>query len=141
MKPKVMFVALIIVLATVGSLEAQQGKAAGSETANAGVRVIKITMTDQGFEPNVLRLDAEPGEKLALKIQNRSKNEHGLRIKIGTEEYGPEGPVEPGKTVVYEMTMPRQGGVGSFYSPIGEDRTKGFSGRAIVGGEAPGGMA
>jgi hypothetical protein len=141
MKFKSMLIALsLLVLASLNSLEAQQRRGAGSETANAGAQVIKVTITEQGFEPNVLRIDAQPGAKLTIKIENRSKRLHGLRLKIGTEEYGPQDPVQPGKVVMYEMTMPKQGGLGSFYSPVGDDRARGFKGRAIVGGEAPGGM-
>ncbi len=141
MKFKSIFVALsVLVLATLNALEAQRRGAAGTETASAGGQVIKITITEQGFDPNVLRIDGQPGAKLILKIENRSKSLHGLRLKIGTAEYGPQEPVQPGKVLVYEMTMPKEGGLGSFYSPVGDDRARGFSGRAIVGGEAPGGM-
>ena len=142
MKLKAMFVALILLLfANTTGLKAQRREIGGTEKAKSGSQVIRITMTDAGFQPNVLRLDAEPGQKVMLQIENRSKNEHGLRIKIGSREYGPQDVVAPGKTVEYEMTMPNEGGVGSFYSPTGDDRTKGFNGRAIVGGEAPAGMS
>ncbi len=141
MKLKMIFVTLsVLALACFNGLDAQQRRAAGAQTVNAGDQVIKITITESGFEPNVLRLDADPGKKLTLKIENRSKSVHGLRLKIGAEEYGPQDPIQPGKTVVYEMTMPKQTGLGSFYSQVGDDRAKGFQGRAIVGGEAPGGM-
>lgn len=141
MKPMILFVVFtIVILSSISNLFAQQHGATQTQADNAQNRVIQVRMTNQGFEPNVLRLDAEPGQKITLKIQNRSKSEHGLRIKVGGQEYGPQDPVAPGKTVLYEMTMPKEGGLGSFYSPVGDDRSKGFNGHAIVGGEAPGGM-
>lgn len=141
MKLKVLFLAFTAMMVlSIRSLDAQQRVAKETSADNAQNRVIQVRMTNQGFDPNVLRLNAEPGQKITLKIENRSKSEHGLRIKFGGQEYGPQNPVAPGKTVTYQMTMPNEGGLGSFYSPVGDDRTKGFSGHAIVGGEAPGGL-
>ena len=103
-------------------------------------RSVTVLIMPTGFMPNVLRLDGVPGDKVRVDVTNRDKAPHGLRRKLGAKEVGLDQPLAPGKSAKFEFTIPPNGGMGSFYSPVGDDRSKGFQGRAVVGGEAPGGM-
>ncbi len=115
----------------------------GTHTAQGSsdsARSITVLIMPSGFMPNVLRLDGNPGDKVRVDVTNRDKAPHGLRIKLGNKEVGLDQPLAPGKSAKFEFTIPPNGGMGSFYSPVGDDRSKGFQGRAVIGGEAPGGM-
>ena len=98
-----------------------------------------IVMTDRGFQPNVLVLEGRAGTKMVIEVRNESKNPHGLRIDIAGQKFGLDGALAPGKTQKFEITLPPEGALGTFYSPVGNDRQKGFQGRAMTPGEAVGG--
>ncbi len=122
------------------SAAAQQGTHHAAQGSSDSARRVSVLIMPTGFMPNVLRLDGSPGDKVRVDVTNRDKSLHGLRINLGDKEVGLDQPLAPGKSAKFEFTIPPSGGMGSFYSPVGDDRSKGFQGRAIVGGEAPGGM-
>ena len=130
--------AAVVVIALLST--AQQRRTAAATGQAAEKRVMIVIMTDQGFQPNVLVLDGDPGSKVQFQVRNESKSAHGLRIEIAGQKFGLDGALEPGKTTTFEITLPARSGVGSFYSPVGNDRQKGFKGRAMMNTEeAPGG--
>ncbi len=117
----------------------QQQTARGARNSSDSARSFSVIINSTGFTPNVLRLDGNPGDKVRVSVMNRDKAPHGLRIKIANQEFGLDQPLAPGQSAKFEFTLPATAGLGSFYSPVGDDRAKGFQGRAIIGGEAPGG--
>ncbi len=143
------FSILLLVVIGVSVLAASSGPQRRSATPDQqqtqrgnrsdSVRNFSVIITATGFVPNVLRLDGNPGDKLRVSVINRDKASHGLRIKAANQEFGLDQPLAPGQSAKFEFTMPAGAGLGSFYSPVGDDRAKGFQGRAILGGEAPGG--
>lgn len=135
MRQKVVVLLLLVLLAS-AFLLAQTRRRAAPTARPAGLIVV---MTDTGFQPNVLVLEGQSGAKMTIEVRNESKNPHGLRIELGGQNFGLDAPLGPGKTTRLEITIPAEGAVGTFYSPVGNDRKNGFQGRAMtVGGAVAG---
>ena len=136
---KKILLAGVIALAISSTVLAQR-RSAGASSKAEEPRTIIVTMTDSGFQPNVLVLDGQPGAKIHFDVRNESKKPHGLRIEIAGQEFGLDGALGPGKTTNFELTLPTRNGLGTFYSPVGDDRQHGFQGRAMLNtSEAVGG--
>jgi gas vesicle protein len=60
---------------------------------------------------------------------------------INNQSFGLDNPVAPGKTAQFEFIAPPElrGNTGKFYSPVGDDRKRGFEGRVTLLSEAEGG--
>jgi hypothetical protein len=134
-----MFVCLFFIGAFVVLASASPQRRSATPDQQQTARNVSVIINASGFMPNVLRLDGNPGDKVRVSVTNRDKAPHGLRIKVANLEFGLDQPLAPGQSAEFEFTMPAKGGLGSFFSPVGQDRAKGFQGRAIIGGEAPGG--
>jgi hypothetical protein len=111
----------------------------GAAAAGADERTVLVRMTSSGFSPNVLVLEYPAGRTVNVRVENADSAPHGLRIRLGQHEVGLNGPVEPGEEVSFSFTMPAETAQGEFFSPVGNDRERGFLGRAVPVVEAPGG--
>jgi hypothetical protein len=74
-------------------------------------------------------------------VINKSASPHGFKMEIKNQSFGLDKPVAPGQTAQFEFTAPPElrGNSGKFYSPVGDDRKRGFEGRVTLLSEAEGG--
>jgi hypothetical protein len=100
-----------------------------------------FSSNEQGFGTLVLVLDALPGNTNIIRVINKSASPHGFKIEINNQSFGLDNPVAPGKTAQFEFIAPPElrGNTGKFYSPVGDDRKRGFEGRVTLLSEAEGG--
>jgi hypothetical protein len=100
-----------------------------------------FSSNEQGFGTLVLVLDALPGNTNIIRVVNKSAAPHGFQMEIEKQKFGLENPIAPGKTAQFEFTAPPElrGNTGTFYSPVGDDRKRGFEGRVTLLSEAEGG--
>jgi hypothetical protein len=126
---------------------AQQGKKA-DKPQNDEKREHTVYILDKGFSSNeqgfgtlVLVLDALPGNTNIIRVINKSASPHGFKMEIKNQSFGLDKPVAPGETAQFEFTAPPElrGNTGKFYSPVGDDRKRGFEGRVTLLSEAEGG--
>lgn len=117
---------------------APSGSGAAAPTAD-DARTVLVQMTSTGFSPNVLVLEYPPGSPVKVRVENSDAAPHGLRIRLGKEEVGLPAPIGPGESASFSFTMPKDAAQGEFFSPVANDRERGFRGRAVPVLEAPGG--
>lgn len=100
-----------------------------------------FSSNEQGFGTLVLVLDALPGNTNIIRVINKSASPHGFKMEIKNQSFGLDKPVAPGETAQFEFTAPPElrGNNGKFYSPVGDDRKRGFEGRVTLLSEAEGG--
>ncbi len=131
MKTLLLFVVVILCLGTSYAQTRRapaQRQPVGSHPARAEMSVV---INDTGFGQRVLSLT--PGRETHVIVQNLGKSPHGLRIRIGKQEFGPTQPIAPGQRVEFTFTPPNEnGGMGEFYSPLETDKANsGFRGRVL----------
>ncbi len=92
-----------------------------------------VVMNDTGFTHKVVNV--VPGRETHVSVSNLGKSPHGLRIKIGKQEFGPTQPIGPGQHVEFTFTPPKDSaGTGEFYSPLEADKKNpAFRGRVLPG--------
>ena len=100
-----------------------------------------FSSNEQGFGTLVLVLDALPGNSNIIRVVNKSSSPHGFQMEIQKQKFGIENSIAPGKTAQFEFTVPPdlRGDTGTFYSPVGDDRKRGFEGKVTLLSEAEGG--
>lgn len=113
--------------------------ASSASQPGADARTVLVQMTPNGFSPNVLVLEYPVGTTVNVRVENQDSAPHGLRIRLGKQEFGLDQPVAPGASASFSFKMPDETGQGEYFSPVGEDRNRGFRGRAVPVVEAPGG--
>ena len=118
---------------------AASGQTGASAKPVEGERTVLVQMNTGGFSPNVLVLEYPRGAKVQVRVENRDSAPHGLRIRLGKDEVGLDAPVNPGESASFSFRMPNETRPGEFFSPVGNDRDRGFRGRAVPVLEAPGG--
>ena len=141
----------IVVLTVIAALSyisaaAQQGQNADKPQHEKREHTVYIldkgfSSNEQGFGTLVLVLDALPGNTNIIRVINKSASPHGFKMEIKNQSFGLDNPVAPGQTAQFEFTAPPElrGNTGKFYSPVGDDRTRGFEGRVTLLSEAEGG--
>ena len=121
----------------------QQGQKAKHEKREHTVYILDkgFSSNEQGFGTLVLVLDALPGNTNIIRVINKSASPHGFKIEVNNQSFGLDNPVAPGKTAQFQFTAPPElrGNTGKFYSPVGDDRKRGFEGRVTLLSEAEGG--
>ncbi len=92
-----------------------------------------VVINDTGFSQKLLNVVA--GRETHVVVHNLGKSPHGLRIKIGQQEFGPKESIAPGQHVEFTFTPPKEnGGMGEFYSPVPADKNNAaFRGRVVPG--------
>ncbi len=91
-----------------------------------------VVMNDTGFILRVVKV--VPGKETHVVVNNEGKSPHGLRIKIGKQEFGPAQSIAPGQRVEFTFTPPKDAGEGEFYSPLDADKKNpAFRGRVLPG--------
>ncbi len=92
-----------------------------------------VVINDTGFSQKLLNV--VPGRETHVLVKNLGKLHHGLRIKIGKQEFGPTASIAPGEHVEFIFTPPKENGaMGEFYSPVPADKNNAaFRGRVVPG--------
>jgi plastocyanin len=105
----------------------------GGEQPSAGPVDLSVIVTDNGFQPMVMRIP--PGASVRVRLQNSGRSPHGLKVKIGKQEFGTNEAVAPGQKTEFTFTAPTgNGGMGEFYSPVPADQgNRAFRGRVLPG--------
>jgi len=141
----VLTIALIAIVSYVAAApqKAQTAGASAPERREHTVYILDMgfSSNEQGFGTLVLVLDALPGNTNIIRVVNKSKSPHGFEMQIKNRKFGLDNPVAPGKTAEFKFTAPAdlRGSEGVFYSPVGDDRKRGFEGRVNLLSEAEGG--
>jgi uncharacterized cupredoxin-like copper-binding protein len=93
-------------------------------------RRVNVVVQDYHFVPD--EITAKPGEKLHLVVTNMGQNEHNLNFDL------PEGAVQmpsdvyPGKSMEYDIVVPKQTGKYYFHCPVGNHYSRGMVGDLLV---------
>jgi uncharacterized cupredoxin-like copper-binding protein len=91
---------------------------------------VELVITDAGFSP--AEFCAQPGTEVRIVVRNDTKSAHALEFDIpgSTPTLGKE--LNPGESAEMTIVTPSKPGQYPFYSPIGDERSKGFSGMLVV---------
>lgn len=95
-------------------------------------RDVEVVATDFDFDPE--RIQAEPGQELAVKLVNRGNSPHNIEFELPTGEKELENNVPPGQSATLRITAPREPGTYTFYCPVGNHRQRGMEGQLVVTG-------
>ena len=106
------------------------GCASTTEKEHEGARSVEIKVVEYKFTPNTITAHSE--EPLDIELDNEGKFEHSIEFDVPGAKPALEQPVPPGKTAHLAIVAPREPGTYTFFSPVGDDRTKGLTGKLLV---------
>ena len=120
---------------TAGSATAGTGGSAqngdGDGDGMDGERVVELIATEFQFTPD--RIEADPGERLIVRLRNEGQVEHSLQFELaGGDEVQLEDNVSPGDTAELTVEVPEQSGDYVFFCPISGHRQLGMEGTLAV---------
>src|SRR5690606_2796103 len=84
----------------------ERDRAGNGNGEPADARVVEVTATDFAFSP--ARIEAAPGEALALRLVNRGSVPHGLRLVLPEGEVALARPVAPARDDTLRLRAPEE---------------------------------
>ncbi len=94
-------------------------------------QVVTITATDAAFDPE--EIDARPGERLRVTLENHGSRAHGLAFEL--EPFAAPRPliVGPGGEASLTMWAPLTPGAYEYFCPLDDEKSLGLRGSLVVG--------
>ena len=103
---------------------------AGGDAPGEGRRTVEVVAVDYRYEP--ARIEAAPGEPLAVKLINRGSHPHNIEFELPGGEQELEEPVPTGESAVLKFDAPQEPGEYTVYCPVADHKERGMVGTLVV---------